>query len=76
MDYYDRLVHARDDLNVRKMLGNIDHEFIEDEIAQYLGNFNRSVRINNIFLKNILKLDVFYRQLSYEHITNRKDMTF
>ena len=73
--FYDRLDHARNDFNVRKLLGNIDHEFIEavDEVAQYLDNFNRSVRINSIFLKeNFLKLNVFYRQLSYERISQHK----
>ena len=73
--YADRLIHARNGLDIRKMLNNIDEDLINaiDEIAQYLDNFNRSVIIDSIFLReNFLQLDIFYRQLSYEQISQQK----
>ena len=65
----------RENINIREILGNIDHEFIKavDDIAQYLDPFNGYVSINSIFFsKNFLKLNVFYRQLSYEYICQQK----
>ena len=73
--YDERLRHVRENVNIRKLLGNIDNDFIEavDDIAQYLDKFNKSVSINSIFFrKNFLKLKVFYRQLSYEYIHQQK----
>ena len=36
-------------------------------------NFNASVKVDRIFLKdNFLKLNVFYRQLSYEYVCQQK----
>ena len=56
----------------------VSHEvahFIEavNDISQYLINFNASVKVDSIFLKyNFLKLNVFYRQLSYEYVCHQK----
>ena len=44
-----------------------------DNMAQYLDIFNRSVSIDSVFLsKDVLQLDVVYRQLSYERVSQRK----
>ena len=66
---------ARDDYDVRQKLDNIDEGFIKavDDLAQYLDTFNRSVSIDSVFLsKNILQLVIFYRKLSYEHVSQQK----
>ena len=75
MAYNVRLEQARDNFDIRTFLGNIDHDFIKaiDDVSRYLDKFNKSVRIDNIFFrKNFLKLNVFYRQLSYEYIRQQK----
>ena len=71
-----RLEHAiHEYIDPRRIFWNYGHKFIDavDDLKMYLDNFNKSVSINNIFLReNFLKLNVFYRQLSYEHIQQQK----
>ena len=76
--YYDTLYYlTMTDLGVRSELRmkDIDHDFINafENLVKYVDNFNKSVRIDGVFFKeNFLKLDVFYRQLSYEFIQQQK----
>ena len=71
--FNNRIIH--DPLDIRELFGNIDHDLVNaiGDLAQYLDKFNKSVSINSIFLReNFLKLNVFYRQLSYEYIRQQK----
>ena len=75
--YYDRLVLTMTDLDIQSelRLKNIDHNFINafENLVKFVDNFNKSVSIDGVFFKeNFLKLDVFYRQLSYEFIQQQK----
>ena len=73
--FLDRLTHAEDVLDLHNLLGNIDNDLINavDDLAHYLDKFNKSISIDSIFLKeNFLKLNDFYRQLSYEYIRQQK----
>ena len=73
--FNDRIIQVRDNLDERQLLGHVDHDLINalDELAKYLDNFNKSISINSIFLReNFLQLDIFYRQLSYEHVSQQK----
>ena len=75
LGFLNQLVHARETLDFRNLLGNIDHDLINaiNDVAQYLDKFNKSISIDSIFLReNFLKLNVFYRQLSYEYIRQQK----
>ena len=52
--YTEQLLQARDDLDIRKLLGDVDYDFIEafDDILQYINDFIASVKVNSIFLKD------------------------
>ena len=73
--FLKRRLLAISKFNISTLMADKDQDFIEavEAFVDYIDTFNRSVIIDSSFLmKNFLKLNIFYRQLSYEHIKQQK----
>ncbi|KAJ8297666.1 hypothetical protein KUTeg_024197 [Tegillarca granosa] len=66
-------------LQFSKIIQNMDNLFFAtfEKVTEDLSAFKDSIRIDNDFLRqNLLKLDIFYRQMSYEQIDQQEAYDF
>ncbi|XP_053396435.1 uncharacterized protein LOC123544907 isoform X3 [Mercenaria mercenaria] len=72
-------VNELKDLDVRRHVFNKDEDYFvaNDAVTVHLEEFKDAIVVDGMFLKqNFLQLDIFYRQLSYEYISQHKAYDF
>ncbi|XP_060600472.1 uncharacterized protein LOC132753933 isoform X2 [Ruditapes philippinarum] len=79
LDEWTGKINELHELDVRQHVFNKDEDFLiaNDGVTVHLEKFKNDIVVDGKFLKqNFLQLDIFYRQLSYEYISQHKAYDF